>query len=894
MNQSNLKIGATFDKVNLDEGFSQSGQTAQQWSDKLNILFNSVGGTSKRALKAISDDTKSMAATVTTEQKRIAEATRAVAIANNDVRQSMVLLKAGTVDGKTEMDLLAASQQKTAVAAHELKAALDAVAGPQHKAVTDVQATSAAIRSLEGNPGIRALENFLAKTLNLGPAMSAIFPLIGAYAFGKILFDVGEKAYDLEQKAAHSGKAIAEAFEDAHEKAQVANDELQITNDKLQDQIDKLSGHPNNGLVTALDEARKMADKLLVSMQADRKELEALLKEHEVGALGSMLSGVASTVKQAKELEADQARLTEAMEAADDKLEEESKSAKGPQAIAEAGRRRNQAVARAIQAEIDTYRTETERLKREQVVSESAREADIVSGGTGNGGIDNTSKIGNIKGRILQLRDIVRTLQGEALTPELQSKVGQLKQDRADKPGRDTEAEDQFRAQEAALNQMKIDGPMSAKQIYEFWEVQKTAFEKGSRQYDAIVAKQAELAVQSSNKIHEEIKRIRERDKSLAAEGTAAFNRSENGIAKWVKETTDDINQAGPRWDAYWREATRGQEILASIDEEQRSANLAMLLATGALTPLAFAQREAGLHAQMHASRITALREELERLEKVAKRNPATGNVIDPRQAQQITSVRNQIAQEQGKAQVQGIGDAAKIQQQVVTPYKKAFDRIAADFNRTVNSILMGQESIGQGARKMAANELATGAQELLQLGEKHLAHYLFVDMLHIGSAAKKAAVDASASSAQVATAVTTNTATALSYAAVAGAAAFASTAAIPVIGPALAPVAAAAAYAGAATFAPMAAFEQGTMHVPRAGVAMLHPGEAVLGSPGAQVMRDVLSGGGSGGGRSLAVNFNGSHQFSGAPESFPAQWSAHEDYIVSRLKSLRRSDYLD
>lgn len=67
-----------------------------------------------------------------------------------------------------------------------------------------------------------------------------------------------------------------------------------------------------------------------------------------------------------------------------------------------------------------------------------------------------------------------------------------------------------------------------------------------------------------------------------------------------------------------------------------------------------------------------------------------------------------------------------------------------------------------------------------------------------------------------------------MSYAAVAAAAAFASTAAIPIVGPLLAPAAAAAAYAGTAAYAPLASFDKGGF-IPEDMIAMVHKGEYVL-----------------------------------------------------------------
>ncbi len=62
--------------------------------------------------------------------------------------------------------------------------ATEAVATAHQHAVSEIQATSGALRVIEGNGGIRAAERFLATTLRLGPILTAAFPVVGAIALG--------------------------------------------------------------------------------------------------------------------------------------------------------------------------------------------------------------------------------------------------------------------------------------------------------------------------------------------------------------------------------------------------------------------------------------------------------------------------------------------------------------------------------------------------------------------------------------------------------------------------------------------------------------------------------------------------------------------------------------
>jgi hypothetical protein len=86
------------------------------------------------------------------------------------------------------------------------------------------------------------------------------------------------------------------------------------------------------------------------------------------------------------------------------------------------------------------------------------------------------------------------------------------------------------------------------------------------------------------------------------------------------------------------------------------------------------------------------------------------------------------------------------------------------------------------------------------------------------------------------------------SDAAVAAAGAYASTAAIPIVGPEMAPAAAMEAYAAVMAFAGMASFDTGAWGIPRAGAALLHPGEAVLPATKASGLDRLIEGGGASG----------------------------------------------
>lgn len=163
-------------------------------------------------------------------------------------------------------------------------------------AVPEIAAASGAIREFEGTLPIRAVERFLSTTLGLGPILAKAFPLVGGIAFGEMIVEQIERLVEFYQQASKAGSIVARAYRDIHTEAALANDELQVTNDRLENDISKLEHKPQNNLALALDEARKAADDLAKSLEADQKRSEDLLKQNAVGRISAFFTGRDSTV----------------------------------------------------------------------------------------------------------------------------------------------------------------------------------------------------------------------------------------------------------------------------------------------------------------------------------------------------------------------------------------------------------------------------------------------------------------------------------------------------------------------------------------------------------------------------------------------------------------------
>lgn len=233
-----------------------------------------------------------------------------------------------------------------------------------------------------------------------------------------------------------------------------------------------------------------------------------------------------------------------------------------------------------------------------------------------------------------------------------------------------------------------------------------------------------------------------------------------------------------------------------------------------------------------------------------------------------------QIEDQRLSAMRKNAAEMAKIAQDAANKEMRSYQQVARTINReligAMDQILMGQTSIARGAEQMAGRMIlsfinAMAEQVLEHAAAKEImlaheaAHWIAVNILHMSSTATQAATDATANATKLTETITSNVAQAASYAAVAGAAGLASTAAIPVVGPFMAPGVAAALYATGLGFTGLASAAGGWDQIPHDQIAQVHKDEMVLSAPIAGLIRGMANNGasrrGSGGGMSLHYN---------------------------------------
>ena len=219
-----------------------------------------------------------------------------------------------------------------------------------------------------------------------------------------------------------------------------------------------------------------------------------------------------------------------------------------------------------------------------------------------------------------------------------------------------------------------------------------------------------------------------------------------------------------------------------------------------------------------------AYRKMNEKIETAERQHQATMAAIDRKGAMQMQKANNDVVNAS------------------IAKYKGMVAPVTQAFGQMVNGLLTRTTTLKQGFIQMCDSILSSFISMGVEMVTNWIATQLGLRAAHAATKAAEGATDATAAAAQQATAVATNMSNILSLAPVAGAAAFASTAAIPIVGPALAPGAAAGAMAAVASMAPLAVAEKG-FDIPAGQnpLTQLHQKEMVLPAHIAEPLRAML-----------------------------------------------------
>jgi hypothetical protein len=291
--------------------------------------------------------------------------------------------------------------------------------------------------------------------------------------------------------------------------------------------------------------------------------------------------------------------------------------------------------------------------------------------------------------------------------------------------------EDRLRGFEQALNEEKLLHSVSVQEEYAFWESKLGAFKNGSAQYGEVLNRLATLAEEGARKFHEALQKMKEKpgqDSGKDAEFAKEFERSSAEMNAWLLKTDEDLTRTGERWQGYWRAVAQGERDAANAKAAMEEQALAARHSAGGLSDLAFAEAMQQIHARQAAAEMKILTDELAKLQEVAAKSPKEavgGNLLDPKLAEQIKQLENQIAQLQARMQQQGFGDSAKIRNEIEKPFTDAFHAINQGWLKLQRDMILGTGNIKKDFVQMGANLVVSLAQST----EKMLAQWALYEL---------------------------------------------------------------------------------------------------------------------------------------------------------------------
>jgi hypothetical protein len=179
---------------------------------------------------------------------------------------------------------LAPAAEKAAVATTETASAIRGMGTAAGRSVTEIQATSGALRTLEGGTqgSIRAAERFLTLLPGVGAALQSAFPIIGAIALGEILLRAAGKFGQANE--------ADQAFRDGLTKT---DDEIKAVDHSIENLNIRLQGlefGPTAGKGVALDVAKANASDADLAVKAAQQKADFLKAQADQNSAISSLA----------------------------------------------------------------------------------------------------------------------------------------------------------------------------------------------------------------------------------------------------------------------------------------------------------------------------------------------------------------------------------------------------------------------------------------------------------------------------------------------------------------------------------------------------------------------------------------------------------------------------
>ena len=239
-------------------------------------------------------------------------------------------------------------------------------------------------------------------------------------------------------------------------------------------------------------------------------------------------------------------------------------------------------------------------------------------------------------------------------------------------------------------------------------------------------------------------------------------------------------------------------------------------------------------------------------------------SINDPkRYAQDLQEIARLQAQED-QQQYQETTRSLQLQRQ---QYQNYFNEITGGFTHAIDDMLVKGRGFTADMQHMWGNLATTFVNSWVKMGLMVGEQELYMTAAHIAGNEARVSSDKSASAQSAMLRMTDTLKQVTADAVKAASGAYAATVDIPIIGPALAPVAASGAFLAVEALGSIAAFETGG-YTPKGGLAILHPNETIVNSPLTNALNTIVNNGGMSGGNTNSFHVNQTNNYHGIMDS--------------------------
>jgi hypothetical protein len=626
-------------------------------------------------------------------------------------------MAAGTVTVRLNLNKDGYSAGMTA-ARKEAQALEKAVGDAGHGTVSAMQASSAAIRVLEGGitGNIRAAERFIGMLPGVGSALQAAFPLVGGIALAGVFAKIGEEAYKAIKKIEGMSNVVREAFDQMNASAMKNVDAMNLSTEKIREATALLQNKPVNTVALALDEARVKADDLAISLTKDYTAVKKLLDENQNGFFAQML-GKGATADVSGAIQDKFARIATLGDQKREALEPTNEDG-SLRKVTDADKAR----AADLDKQMKAVQKEVVQLTNQQIALRTGRQmygpdgkmiygANLGEGSTSYAGANGDQSVNLQLLRGARGVAINQEHEADADTSNSAAVVDQKKAEAQKKAQSEQEKLDKQRydAMKEAIAKQNAQYGVSNADALAYWSAQINTFKEKTAEFHSIQMETFKL----QSDLYKELQEGKKKYLEYSGEATVGNDILDKGAGEFRRIAVEEQKKLNAESAKYNEIVAKGEEISAKNTQSLAEANIGIELNQGTISKLAAAQALVAIHTDEHTAAVAALNEELER--QIENINKIDQSEMSDREKE--AAIRNlqaerdtKVSAADGSYAVTSAQDAANVQgntvsgmtsnalNQMVQAWSNMTGNLLSVFSRTMDSLNddLARELVGQ------------------------------------------------------------------------------------------------------------------------------------------------------------------------------------------------------